>query len=254
MNPDAEDLTPPEDKLGALNQQLTGDLSSAQRFTVLSQKKTMIYLINGDESPEMFDVLCEIGCFYAENDRPESAIRHLSQAQGLEDKIEVSEESSLAVAVALAESHLRIDTKRKSHIDQAQQAIDKYTDKEIENEDMKTRLALVKGRIFREKNQLAPAGDQYRIALDGIETGRTDAAIAKVYVEAAEVYEGLEQTERAIDCYRTARDRFARVPMDDVVAGLDVKVVALESAVDRELAVAGDSSGPVSQSSEQTDE
>jgi tetratricopeptide (TPR) repeat protein len=255
MNPDAEDLTAPEDKLVSLNQQLKSGLSSAQKFTALNQKKTMIYLLNGDESSEMFDILSELGLFYADNDRPDSAIRHLSQAQGLEDKIEVPEESSLSVAVVLAESHLRLDSKRKQHIDAAEKSIEKFTDKEIEDSDMKLRLALVRGRIFREKRQMKLAGEQYTIVLDGIETDWTDGAIAKVAVEAAEVYEGLEQRERAIDCYKSARDRFARIEMNDVVAGLDAKVAALESAADRELAGAGDlSSGSVSQSSEQTDE
>jgi hypothetical protein len=47
-NPHATDLTPPDEKLAQLNSLLGTNVSSAQKFTFLTQKKTMVYLVHGD--------------------------------------------------------------------------------------------------------------------------------------------------------------------------------------------------------------
>ena len=82
-HPDEEDLSTPEEKLEQLNSVLDSDASSAERFTALSQKKAMIYLINGDESKEMIDVLRDLGpeegrtlCEALESEAPTSVRLH----------------------------------------------------------------------------------------------------------------------------------------------------------------------------------
>jgi tetratricopeptide (TPR) repeat protein len=232
QNPDAQDLGTPEEKLESLNGSLGGSLSTPQRFTYLTQKKTMVYLIHGDESPEMFECLTLLGFFYAENDRPESAIRHLQQAQRLEKQIEISEDDSRSLSLVLAECHLKVDTKKAQHLAAAETAIQRFGDDEPEEADLKTRLALVRARILKEKGNAEPASEQYEIALNGL-TER-DEQTGKVYVEAAEVYESQKKYALAKEMYQTSRGIFAELEMNDIVSGLDAKIRKLDEMMEQE--------------------
>jgi tetratricopeptide (TPR) repeat protein len=233
QNPEAQDLSTPEAKLESINTILTTALTTPQRFTYLTQKKTMVYLIHGEESSEMHECLKLLGVFYAENSRPESAIRHLQQAQRLEEQAEVSDEDSRAISLLLAESHMKVDAKRKQHLAAAEAAIERFADDEPDDAPTKARLALVRARILKEKGEFDASSEQYTIALDGV--AERDEPTAQVHVEAAEAYEGASKFSAAADSYKTARDIFAELNMDDAAAGLDAKIAATEEQAEHQL-------------------
>jgi tetratricopeptide (TPR) repeat protein len=233
QNPEAQILTSPENKLEELNNLLAGSASTPQRFTFLTQKKSMVYLLFGDQSPQMFECLKLLGIFYSDNDRPESAIRHFQQAQKIEEGVEMGEEESNEVSLLLAEAHLRIDTKQKQHLSAAEAAIERFGNEEPDDPFIKTRLALVRGRILKEKGEFQAASNHYETALEGLT--QRDEQSAKVYVESAEVYESLKMYGAAADRFRTSREIFVELGLNDVVAGLDDKITLMERLADDEL-------------------
>jgi tetratricopeptide (TPR) repeat protein len=186
----------------------------------------MVYLVHGDESLEMFECHRDLGCFYGETDRPESAVRHFRAAQRLENKLQIPESDTLDIALRVAECCLKIDTKRKQHITAAETEIQRFDGREPEDEATKTRLTIVRAKVFKEKGEFEKSIENYEAALAAIEAA--DEQTAKLFVEAGEVCENLADFERAIAKYQAARDLFERLQMTDVVAGLDAKIHAIE--------------------------
>lgn len=228
-NPDAEDLSTPEEKLERLNAILGSSASSAERFTALSQKKAMVYLIYGDESYEMMTCFRELGAFYSQNDRPDSAIRNFKSAEKLEEKVDVSEEEQLQIAIELAESYLRAPKKRKQYVNSAEVAISKFGDQTCEGEWM-LRLALVRARIAKEKERWEEASENYNIAIDNL-GGKMDEPAGKVYVEAGEVSETMQNFELALNHYQTAKEVFENSESQEFVEFLESKIQEMEERV-----------------------
>lgn len=218
-HPEETDLSSPEEKLENLNSVLDGDLSSAERFTALSQKKAMIYLIHGDESPEMVAVLRDLGHFYSDSGRHESAARNLKAASNLANQVEIPREESLEIAIELAEEHLKNQEHRRQHISAAKSAISQFEDDTPSDADFKKRLCIVRARIAAGERNWKEADKQFSESLDA---GAEDDPA--VLVEAGDVCAELDEVERAKDLYKRAQEIHKRNSDDETVAAIARKI------------------------------
>ena len=216
-HPDEEDLSTPEEKLEQLNSVLDSDPSSAERFTALSQKKAMIYLINGDESKEMIDVLRDLGHFYSENKRDESALRNFKAASNLRERVEVTREESLEISLDLAEAHMNMQNRRKANVKAAKSAIAEFEKDKPKDSAIRRRLELVRARIARAEERWEDADEKYKAVIDG----NSDPA---VFVESGDVCQNVNDNDRAKSLYTKAIKIYKRDGNDAMAAEIQEKL------------------------------
>lgn len=257
-NPDMEDLSKPEEKLEALTRKLAENTSmpTSERFTALSQQKTMRYLIYGDDSIEMLRSYVALGMFYNENRRHESAIRNLDQAQKLEKTHPLEKKDSFIVALELAEAHLSIENNKSKHVADAETALKPFEqfvkdnspdneekdndDKEEEEEEAdldrldtvtKIRYDLAIARILSGKKDYQGAEEKFKEALDQYDQTHQDEPLGRLYVEIADTCDNANDKEEAQQYYEKALKIFQGLKLTEMAELVDNKIDDIKSQI-----------------------
>lgn len=245
-NPGAVDLSSPEEKLEELTKQLADNPSmpTSERFTALSQQKTMRYLLYGDDSIEMLRSYAAFGMFYNENNRPESAIRNLENAQKLEKTHPIDKRDSFLIALELSEAHLSIKNSQAKHVSQADAALQPFEDyvnqenneEETQNEgqiddQMKIRYKLAIARILAGKKNYVEAKEKFEEALSKYDQSHQDEALARLYVEIADTCDNADDKEGAQQYYEKALNIFQGLKLDEMAELVDQKIDDIKSQI-----------------------
>jgi hypothetical protein len=246
QNPDARDSIPPERKLELLDEKLAGDLDPSERFSTLLQQKAVRYIVYGENSAESLHSHRTIGAFYNANNRPASAIRHLTKAQHLQETNQIDEAERMEIAFELSDSYLSIKTEKKAersrNITQAQQTIDPYAQSEIADARLRYRRDQILGRLSVATDDFESAVAQFESAVGALNEangGETKEETAVLYNELADAADALGESQKAGANYRKAYNAFRRL-------GLDAKADALlpklseDAAPEEEDAAAGE--------------
>ena len=108
------DTRSPLEKINELNFYLQGpSLDEKSRFKFLIQKKSLISLEYGENSQEYIASLIDIGSYYNQNSRPDSAQRHLQDAQNLASSVKIPKELQFRLVIELSDSLLATPVSNK---------------------------------------------------------------------------------------------------------------------------------------------
>jgi hypothetical protein len=179
-NPDRKDTTAPERKLVTYEERLNGDLSSSERFVLLVQQKVARYIVYGETSAEALRSHAAIGSYYNQNNRPESALRHLTRARQLEETNKVDPVESLQIALDMSESYLAMKTTGKcqaaQNVNQASQTISPHELTEVSDPRLGYRRDLVLAHIASLRGNHSKAVAHSRVAWGALdEFGGTES-------------------------------------------------------------------------------
>lgn len=221
-HPDAIiDTDPPEVKLKKLEEKLGSfDLEMNERFHVLIQQKSMIYILYGEKSVESLKIHAKIGQLYNGSHRPQSALRHLQISLDLEKEFNVDEETALFVAVEVAEAHLSMRTDNpndtQTHIKIAMDVLNPHRNADVKDNELKYRWYLVNARTYSASKQYQLSMQQYDNAqktLEIIENHTNGARMAKLYVEMSETASKIDDFTRMTECTGNAYEIFMKLGM-----------------------------------------
>lgn len=255
-NPDLQDLSTPEEKLEVLTRKLSDNPSmpTSERFTTLSQQKTMRYLIYGDDSIEMLRSYVALGMFYNENRRAESAIRNLDQAQKLEKTHPLEKRDSFTIALELAEAHLSIENNKAKHAQAANTALlpfkrfveenspqqnneEEDDDKEEEENSnrldatTKIRYDLAIARILSGKKEYEASEEKFKEALSQYDQSHQDEPLGRLYVEIADTCDNANHKETAQEYYEKAFKIFDGLKLKEMAELVDNKIDDIKSQI-----------------------
>ncbi|OHT04045.1 hypothetical protein TRFO_28546 [Tritrichomonas foetus] len=232
-NPDVQlDKRSPIEKLEEINQRLDGEeLDDNDRFNFLVQRKSLSFLAYGENSPECFEALRDLGNFYNRQNRPESALRHLSKAQQITRSIEVSDEDSLSLAIELSEAHLssKATTKAENNkqLNNAESALNPYIEIEVEDKTLAYKRDLLLARIKARRNKYDDALKLYEKSIDSLDVandGRKNAGTAALYLEIGECAENANDMKTSNKMYKKAYDTFIELNMTDSAKLVEGKI------------------------------
>ena len=231
-NPDAVDIRPPADKLQDLYDKLDEDLEPSLKFTTLIQIKSAQYMLHGENSVEALRAHAQLGFFYNENLRPQSALRHLEKAHMLERTNTIEPEETIEIAVETAQAHISLKNESKKntttrHVMQAEETLRPYYDTEIEDLHLRYKRNLVKARIFSAKKKYDEALQLYEIALETLQEendGEETPDEAKLFVEMAETAELQNLRRKAGGYYKRAYDIFQNLGMEESAKNIEDKL------------------------------
>ncbi|OHT06474.1 hypothetical protein TRFO_25502 [Tritrichomonas foetus] len=234
-NPEAEDLSSPEEKLENLTKLLEGGgLSTSEKFTALSQQKTMRYLIYGDDSIEMLRSFAALGFFYNENKRYESAIRNLENAHKMETLHPLEEADSFLIALETAEAHLSIENNKQKHVSSADSILSPFQNYDVEDPMLKIRFDLAQARILENKKLYEDAESKFKEALEQVDQSNQDETLAKLYNEVGDCCVNADDLESAQEFYEKSQKIFASLEMEEEANIVDDKLNNVKSQIQME--------------------
>jgi hypothetical protein len=185
-------------------------------------------MVYGENSPEAVRAGIDLGAFYNEHGKPDSAARNLIRASQSARATEVQAEDLFLLAVELADASLSANAPTKAdrarQIAQADAALAPYAEFTSDSKVNCFRRDLYLARVRAFKGKWADALALYERALAGYadahpeEAERTDAEPeegeercpeeANMCVEAAQIAERIEGCDRAPQLYRRAYDLY----------------------------------------------
>lgn len=231
------DKRPPSEKLEEIDSKLTGDLEDTERFNLLVQKKSLSFLAYGENSPESFHALCQLGEFYNQQNRPESALRHLARAQQISKTVEITDEEGLAMAVEVADAYLtsRANTRQESskNLNAAESALRPYDDVKTDDKMVQYKRDLLTARIRGRRGKFSEALEKYEDAvksLDRANDGETNSATAALYAEMGECAEAGRDRKQAKKMYKKAHQTFLDLDMAESARMIEPKLQELEES------------------------
>ena len=231
------DKRAPTEKLEEIDAKLTGDLEDTERFNLLVQKKSLSFLAYGENSPESFHALCQLGEFYNQQNRPESALRHLARAQQISKTVEITDEEGLAMAVEVADAYLtsRANTRQESskNLNAAEAALRPYDDVDTDDKMVKYKRDLLNARIKGRRGKFDDALDKYEDAvksLDKANDGETNSATAALFAEMGECAEAGKDKKKAKKWYQKAYQTFLDLDMAESARMIEPKLQHLEES------------------------
>jgi tetratricopeptide (TPR) repeat protein len=231
-NPDVPlDKRAPTEKIEDIDSRLDGELEDSDRFNLLVQRKSLCFLAFGENSPESLESLRFLGEFYNQQNRPESALRHLAKAQQISSTVTLSETEGLALALELADAHLaskatsRQESKRQ--VSAAEAALNPYAEIEPENDRLCYKRDLLLGRIRARLNkydEALPLFNRAIEALDRANAGEKTQVTAALYGEIGECAEAANDQKTAGRMYRTAHQIFLELEMPEAAGLIEPKL------------------------------
>ncbi|OHT15574.1 hypothetical protein TRFO_02928 [Tritrichomonas foetus] len=236
-NPDIPlDKRSPQEKLKEFNSKLRDlDLEDNDRFNILVQKKAICSLAYGDDSPETFEALVQLGSFYNSQNRPESAIRHLQKAQEVSTAIDVTDDQKFEVSVELAEAYVTIKPQTKSesnrNLTNAENIFKPYEDYEAEDQMLRYRMNMIKAKIKVRRQKYADAFTLYEHAyedLDAANKGKTTEQTASLFIEMGDCAESGGDPKTAVEMYQRAYDTFIDLGMKEAAKLIEPKLKSLQ--------------------------
>ena len=221
-NPNAPiDLDPPEVKLQKLHEKLQAfDLETTEKFQILIQIKSIIYILYGENSIESLKVHAQLGRMYNENHRPQSALRHLQKALELSKILTSVEEKELvSISVEIAEAHLslRNDNKHETqmHIKQAMDTLAPYVNTEIDDIELRYRRDLVNARVYSAGKKYDLAMEQYQHARQTLSLSDEEkgSQLANLFNEMSKLAETMGDNEKMTEYAGDAFEMFMKLGM-----------------------------------------
>jgi hypothetical protein len=207
------DTSPPEDKLADVDSKLAdSNLEDDDRFTLLVQRKSLCQMIYGDNSPESVRATTDLGAFYNQHDKPDSALRNLSKANQSAKLTEIPEQDGFILALEDADASVNASSssrqEKQKQVTAADGALNPYAEFECDDAMLKFRRDLLLARIrsFRAKWQES-LGFYQRVLESYRETHpdeenegeEKNPEEANIYVEAAQVAEKVDGCEKATE-------------------------------------------------------
>jgi tetratricopeptide (TPR) repeat protein len=224
-HPDAVDLRSPSAKLDELRARVAGAQEAAERFTILIQIKSIEYMIHGEDSAGALRAHAELGFFYNETMRPESALRHLERAAALLARHSVGDDDAMLIAIESALAHVALRGGQKSstvrHVRAAAAAIAPFEDMVIADPRLRYKRDLAKGRIRAARGNYQAAIAEFEKALEAlaeVENGAPTPDEAKLRVEIAETYELCGDRAAGAGEYGKAYRVFRKLGMEESAA------------------------------------
>jgi hypothetical protein len=237
------DTRPPQEKLSDVDSKLSdGPADDDEKFTLLVQKKTLAQMIYGEASPEAIRATIELGAFYNEHNKPDSAARNLSKASQNAKQTELQQEDLFTLAVELSDANLNASAANR--LDKAKQvviadaALTPHSEYASENKLDCFRRDLYLGRIRSFRMHWAESLSFYEKALEAYsavhqneqqceEEGEEKERFpeeANIYVEAAQVAEKIENCDKASRLYRKAYNLYLELGYDEDAERIEGKI------------------------------
>lgn len=201
-NPGSMDMRTPSEKLQELNDRLDAEMRGdinlvpSEKFKTLTQIKSITFMINGESSSEMVKAYANLGYFYNDNNRPQSAVRNFEKAHNLERTNPVDKEISINIAVETAKAQLSIKTNHgavsSKQVTLADEALSPYYDTEIEKVQLRHKRDLIRSRIFAAQKKYDEAIRSYELSVKSLKEMNDNyetEAEANIFIEMAQVAE-----------------------------------------------------------------
>lgn len=223
-NPDhIPDKRSPQEKLDEIQIRLDNHgIDDNERFNLLIQRKSLCMLAHGENSQESLQALIDLGKFYNDQNRPESALRNLSKALSISKSIDVDSDSGLALAIELATANL--DSKALNKTEQSRQlanaeAIMKpYQDIESDDKILLYRRDLVMARMCTHRQNYKSAMERYQSAWDNLDqanNGSPTPETATLFDEMGDAATKMGDKKKANDYYQNAYETFCSLDMQE---------------------------------------
>jgi tetratricopeptide (TPR) repeat protein len=225
------DTRTPPDKLAEVESRLGEKIDADERFSLLVQKKTLCQMIYGENSPEVVRATTELGSFYNEHGRADSALRNLQKVSGGQKQTpELEEADAFALAVEYADALLNSYAQSKSdklkQVGTAETTLSPYIDTPSDNGLLCYRRDLCIARIKSTKNRNAEALEFYDKAVNAYtgthpeekdEEGnvKENPDEAHLYFEAGQVAEKVPDPEKAQFYYQKAIDLYEKLGYEE---------------------------------------
>jgi tetratricopeptide (TPR) repeat protein len=237
------DTRPPPEKLSEIESRLQENPPDSEKFPMLVQKKSLCQLIYGELSREAIRAMMELGAFYNQQDKPDSAARNLTKASQGASEAELEPEDQFTIAVELADANLNACLSTTNKLEKAKQVavadttLSPFAEYESDNKMNCFRRDLYLGRIrkFRMKWPEALAFYEKAIAayrtvhaadVSGEEEEGSDRwpEEANICVEAAQVAEHIPDCDRAPALYRKAYDLYLELGFSEDAERIEEKI------------------------------
>ncbi|KAH0785592.1 hypothetical protein GPJ56_010478 [Histomonas meleagridis] len=196
------------------------NLDYNDRLNLLAQKKSLCFLFYGEGSYEFFNSIKDLGVFYNLQNRPESAIRHLSRASSLASRLDLTEEDNISLAIEIADAHIKLNSSNKkdrsNQIRIAKNTISPYSKANTSNETLNYRLNLILAKIKSYYKDHDSASTLFNKAIDHLinsHNGKETSECAKLYFEIAKFSESNGGNQLAKEMYERAYQSFIRLKM-----------------------------------------
>ena len=230
------DKRSPQEKLDEINSKLTDmDLEEDEKLNALVQKKAICSLAFGDNSPESYEALSQLGAFYNEQNRPESAIRHLQKAEEISESVGATKYQKYLNAVEMADAYLAIPpqnkAEKKRNVTNAENCIKKYTKTKTDDKFLIYRRRMIFARIKVGHNKYADAFSIYEKAyedLDAALEGKPSEQIGSLFIEMGKCAEKGGDPNTAKEMYQRAHDTFIDLEMSEAANLITPKIKSLE--------------------------
>ena len=234
-NPDVQlDKRSPLEKLDEINSKFESqELDDNDRFNLLVQRKSLTFLAYGENSIEFYEALHDLGSFYNKQNRPESALRHLTKAQQISKEIDLNDEGSLSLAIELAEAYLSSKANSKAEnakqLSNAEASLEPYIDTETDDKMLIYKRDLLISRIKARKGKYEEALEMYDRAVNSLENandGKKTSTQAALYIEIGECAEMFNDIDTAVKMYNKSYDTFIDLNMIDSANHVKSKIPA----------------------------
>ena len=213
---DDDDLRSPKEKLMDYDNIEEG--TSKETFIALTKQKILRSIQFGENSKEVVESHISLGRYYQNTDRPQSAIRHYEKGKQISQKTELqSQDSSTAISVGLAESHMALKQESKKHISQAASAISNASDCEVIDAQLHFRRDKIKAEIAYEQKD-EKCCDYYITAEQTmIENSLEDESetTADFYLRIASVLSEYEKKDKIEKYARKASELYKKLDKED---------------------------------------
>ncbi|KAH0793744.1 hypothetical protein GPJ56_002296 [Histomonas meleagridis] len=221
------DLRSPEEKLYDINYQLQNfDLDIQEKYKALLQKMTLVEIAYGTESYEALQSHYDLGLFYNENNRPESALRHLTKAKAIQDNINITSSERISISIEMINSYLIL--RNKEDRVEAQKTIAKASEEmqlilnvNIEDLELSYKRDYVVAKVLATKRKFEESLKMYEMAyneLIKIKQNKCCIECGHILFEMAKVADELSENEKAIKYYKESQMIFNELGMEDTYA------------------------------------
>lgn len=232
-NPDIPlDKRSPQEKLDEIQLKINDEeIDGNDLFNLLVQRKSLTFLAFGENSPQYFEALRDLGHFYNRQNRPESALRHLLKSQQISNSIEISDEDNLSLSIELAEAYLTMKTTNKAEnskqLSNAENVLNPYIDVDVEDKMLAHKKDLLLARIKSRRNKYNEALSLYEQAIESLNVaneGRKDENTARLYLEIGEFAESSKDIKTAAKMFKNAYDTFIELNMTEAAKIAEEKI------------------------------
>lgn len=239
------DKRSPDEKLEEIEIRLEDNgIDDNDKFNLLIQKKSLTILAYGENSQQALEALTQLGQFYNEQSRPESALRNLKKALEISKSVNIDENASLSLAIEVAMAYLdsRSTSKaeQQSQILNAEKSIKPYRDTACDNQRLLYKRDLVFGRIYVSRKDYANAMNSFERSwehLDAVNHGEASPEVATLYNEMGETAELMKDKDKAVEMFKMAYDTFMSLDMVDSAEMIAPKLAGKDSLPSKGISI-----------------